>query len=626
MFGNKNSQALIHLPGNTTPTSDVPLPRGECAFIQNDCGGEKSTHQRCACRSFYPADPVLRSVCGCGHQAWHHEAEPLSKVVLQEHLEVIEEVKRLRSRVAQFEQLERDIKIEQKTREEQYRLQKATEQRVYENMRLLKVQMDDKVEAVVDKTQEFNDAIKAVQERLNMVDEVTMDLENRVDQLEHPDPLSSRIATPRAVTPKPISQPPVPALPAPQSISPLPLLMQPQPLLGKLPIRSDKKYPQSWSVRAVFVPCKSLKFAYEAGSNGYRRCASRKLQQLLEFPSPDSSCFANRVETIFKGVLRGRPWMPLRGRRPADEPFGRMSLHPLPQELTVRDLWDHFFLEDHCIAHDKQQGDVLYITLQFEDVTWNEIRFLPPVPNFDESCWAHDEELDGDGGAPFKSLDTEIMYDYADPPPTYSSRTQTQPHLLADRGAAKHALAIAVAEKRAPSKLDVLADSASMLARVNIERIPTQSTLGTLSTQSTQSTAMSTRSTPSVRTYFSSISSDRSSIASIAHSERHAHSLRSFDHEETDDEHRDKKPKLRAKQSLPHVSSASAAPIYVSGRSKRKMPVREKGIKEPLHFSVANVAKWRPGALLHPHSSKGKESAQAQAAAAQAQAQAQEMR
>ena len=41
---------------------------------------------------------------------------------------------------------------------------------------------------------------------------------------------------------------------------------------------------------------------------------------------------------------------------------------------------------------------------------------------------------------------------------------------------------------------------------------------------------------------------------------------------------------------------------------KRKMPVREKGPKEPLHFNVAGVAK---GGLnfLHPRSSKGKEAA-----------------
>ena len=106
------------------------------------------------------------------------------------------------------------------------------------------------------------------------------------------------------------------------------------------------------------------------------------------------------------------------GHRPADEPFGRMALTLLPPDLVHRGVWDYPFLEDHCIAHDKMQGDILYITLQYEDVTWNEIRFLPPVTGVDETCWEHDDELDGT--AKYKSLDSEIMYDYQDPPPTLS--------------------------------------------------------------------------------------------------------------------------------------------------------------------------------------------------------------
>lgn len=550
--GSGNSQALVHLPGKPSPPAETPLPRGECGFILNECDSGKGTRQRCSCRSFYPADSVVRSTCGCGHQAWHHEAQPLSTVTMEEYLAVIEDMKRLKTELKRFERLEQELKSElfkeRLAREEHASMHRAVEQRMYQNMQLLKVTMDDKVEAVVDKTQEFNDQIKAVQERLTMVDEVTMDLENRIDHLEHPGKESSREATPSASTPRATPKAILPAPPVPQ----LPLLMQPQHTIGQLPIRSDKKYPLAWSVRVIFVPRKSQRFAFDPDSNGYRRCASRKLQQNLDFPSQDSSCFANRIENAFKGVLRGRPWMPMVGHRPADEPFGRMALHLLPQELTLRDVWDYPFLEDHCIAHDKMQGDVLYITLQYEDVTWNEIRFLPAVLGADDACWNHDEELDG--SAKYKSLDSEIMYDYPDPPPTYSSRT----HSVADR----HSLA-----ERAPSKLDVLADSASMLSRVSVERVPTHSSRSTFS-------------------------SERSS-------------LRSFETEETDDEHRDKKPKLRTKHSMPNVN---AQPIYVSGRSKRKMPVREKGPKEPLHFNVSNVTKWRPN-ILHP-GSKGKDTAQ----------------
>jgi hypothetical protein len=536
MFHSNNQHSLVHLPGKPAPSPDAQLPRGECTrILPGSATGD--ARQRCPCRTFYPST-VVRTLCGCGHQAWLHEAEPLAAVMQDEYAQVIDEVRRLKLEVKRRDEFEHEMKRElfkeRMAREEHFRIYKGIERRMYENMLHMKVQFDDKVEAVVDKTQEFNDQIKALQERMIMVDEASMDLENRMDRVEV-NAGFSREPTPGALTSTPK------ATPIPQ----LPLLMQPQHMLGQLPIRTDKKYPLSWSVRVIFVLRKAQKYAYDPDSNGYRRCASRKLQQNLDFPSQDSSCFANRIENAFKGILRARPWMPMSAHRPADEPFGRMALTLLPQDLIHRDVWDYPFLEDHCIAHDKMQGDVLYVTLQYEDVTWNEIRFLPPVVGMDETCWRHDEELDGH--VKFKSLDSEIMYDYQDPPPTYQSRT----HSLADR---------------APSKLDVLADSASMLSP--IERVQ----------------SLSTR-----------YSSERSS-------------LRSFESQtdETDDEHRDKKPKLRTKQSMPSVNGAGHVqqPIYVSGRSKRKMPVREKGTKEPLHF---NVSKWRP-ALLNPHS-KGKEAA-----------------
>lgn len=554
MFTNSHHNYLVPVKPATRDDPRIPraqdtqLPRGECSFILGT-GSQAGARERCSCRTFFP-DSLVRSQCGCGHQAWHHEPEPISTAMADQYELIVNELKRLRQEVKKHENLEHQMKQElfreRMAREDQFRTWKGVEARMYTNMQHLKVHMDDKVEAVVDKTQEFNDQMKAMQERLTMVDEVTMDLENRMDRMELNSGIS-REPTPGTTTPKPLLSTPKAAPPVPQ----LPLLMQSQHMLGQLPIRTDKKYPLSWTARVIFVPRKSQKFAYDPDSNGYRRCASRKLQQNMDFPSQDSSCFANRIETTFKGILRGRPWMPMTAHRPADEPFGRMALTLLPPDLVHRGVWDYPFLEDHCIAHDKMQGDILYITLQFEDVTWNEIRFLPAVLGADDSCWKHDEELDGH--AKYKSLDSEIMYDYQDPPPTYSSRT----HSMADR---------------APSKLDVLADSASLLSP--IERVQTQS---------------------------SRFSSERSSLRSFE-----SESSRSYAGTE-DDEHRDKKPKLRSKQSMPAINGAGhvSAPMYVSGRSKRKMPVREKGPKEPLHFSVSNVAKWRPN-LLHP-SSKGKE-------------------
>ncbi|KAF2029282.1 hypothetical protein EK21DRAFT_67952 [Setomelanomma holmii] len=540
-----NSQSLVHLPGKPRPSDEAQLPRGECGFLVPESEGN-GVRQRCLCRSYYP-DSIVRSRCGCGHQAWHHEAQPLSTVTMEDYMQAVEEMKRLKQELKRFENLEQNIKQElfkeRLAREELIKTSRVVEARMYENMQFLKISMDDRVEAVVDKTTEFSDQIKSMQERLTMLDDVSMELENRVDRVEQYGGLSREV-TPAASTPKARTTTPK-APPVPQH----PLLMQqPQHMLGQLPIRTDKKYPLAWSVRVIFVPRKSQRFAYDPDSNGYKRCASRKLQQNLEFPSQDSSCFANRIDTALKGVFRGRPWMPLTGHRPADEPFGRMALTLLPADLIHRDVWDYPFLEDHCIAHDKLQGDILYITLQYEDVTWNEIRFLPAVTGVDESCWNHDEELDGT--AKYKSLDSEIM---------------------------------------APSKLDVLADSAALLSP--IDRAQSQ-----LSSHSLRLSPM--QRTPTQSSSHSSnprFSSERSS-------------LRSFETETTDDEHRDKKPKLRSKQSLPNINGGTQQRMYISGRTKRKMNT-EKGIKEPLHFNAGNLAKWRPN-LLHPHSSKGKEAAQ----------------
>ncbi|KAF2994721.1 hypothetical protein E8E13_003575 [Curvularia kusanoi] len=555
-----NTQPSLHRSGKLASGEEAHLPRGECGFIQPE-SDSTGARQRCLCRSFYP-DSVVRSRCGCGHQAWHHETQPLSVVSVDQFLQVVEQMKLLKQEVRRHESVEeelrRELLRERTAREEHFRTYKALEARLYENMRLLKITMDDRVEAVVDKTSSFGDQIKAVQERLTMVDEVTMELENRVDRVEGING-RPRDDTPVDATPKPRS-----SSPALSASPPMPLLMQSQHTLGQLPIRTDKKYPLTWNVRVIFVLEKAQKFAFDPDSNAYKRCASRKLQQNIDFAGQDSTYLTTRIEDKFRSVLRGRAWMPLVGHRPPDEPFGRMALTMLSPELVYRNLWDHPFIEDHCIAHDKMQGDVLYIALQHEDVTWNEVRFLPPALGANEACWAHDDELDGT--ARYKSLDSEIMYDCQDPPPTYSSRT----HSLADR---------------APSKLDVLADSAAMLSPIERAR--------------TQSSFHSSTLRPSL---------ERIATASSSHSHHRfsseQSSLRSFDTEMADDEHRDKKPKVTGAS---HVQQ----PLYVSGRSKRKMPVKEKGSKEPLHFSVTNVAKWRPS-LLHPHSSKGKEIAHGQ--------------
>src|SRR5690242_9074377 len=220
-----NTQPSAHLSGRPASSEEVQLPRGECGFLLPESDSSGTARQRCLCRSFYP-DSIVRSRCGCGHQAWHHETQPLSVVSVEQFLQVVEQMKMLKHEVRRHESVEeelrRELLRERAAREEHFRTYKALEARLYENMRLLKITMDDRVEAVVDRTSSFSDQIKAVQERLTMVDEVTMDLENRVDKVEHVN-APRRDDTPVNSTPQPREiTPTVP--PAPQ----IPLLMQSQ--------------------------------------------------------------------------------------------------------------------------------------------------------------------------------------------------------------------------------------------------------------------------------------------------------------------------------------------------------------------------------------------------------------
>jgi hypothetical protein len=68
------------------------------------------SRQRCTCRSFYP-DSVVRSRCGCGHQAWHHESQPLSTVTMEDYMLAIEQMQKLKQEVKRLEGMEQNWKL-----------------------------------------------------------------------------------------------------------------------------------------------------------------------------------------------------------------------------------------------------------------------------------------------------------------------------------------------------------------------------------------------------------------------------------------------------------------------------------------------------------------------------------
>ncbi|KAF2837728.1 hypothetical protein M501DRAFT_1017512 [Patellaria atrata CBS 101060] len=495
MFSN-GQHNLVHLPRNPRASVDPDLPQGACQYILTQANGAR---ERCCCQSYMLNKEKPGSMCGCGHQAWVHERRAAqSGVSAEQFQEVLTEVKKLKRQL-----------------DDERRLREALSQGVYSNMTNLKLQLDDKAEEAVDKVTEcFND-IRTIREHLSKVDEVVMDLENRMERV---DPGRST-----------------------RSLTPVLESVEHQ-VITQLPIRIERPKSQSWTIRTIFVPSKQQPFAFDFSSTAYKRCESRGLHKELTIANTDHTSFTKAVHETFANVLKGRMWIPLKAYRLTKGEFlSRIVLQEFATDESDQ-MWDKSYLEEHCICHDKLQGDVLYISLVFQDITWEEIHSLPAMYGVDQTCWSHDSELDGEPQN-VKSMGDQLMYESSDPPP-YTSRTHSD--LI-----------------RSPTALDVLA-SASLLP-------------------SHRSSAIQSPITPN---------------------DRAAMSLRSFELDGSDDEHRDKKLKLRPKGSEPALRerATSGAPRYVSGRSKRKLPQKP---KEPVSWTVSEW-KYPPipkkvNNLLHRH-------------------------
>lgn len=414
---------------------------------------------------------------------------------------------------------------------------------VDEKVEALRITQDDKLEGILDKAQGASDEVDKLKSRFADLDESTIRLEEKIDAGRW----HSRSLTPvHEMQPEASSSTPIPAVLAIRSTS-------------------DKKHQDGWSCRAILVPSKGQPFAFEVESIPYRRCQSRGLHQDVHMQDHGSEAFVRCVETAFSTILRGRSWMPLQCLRSEDG-----SLTELPLSHTANPLrWDYPFLESQCLAHVKMEGDVIYIALKDEHLSWPDIRALPRVFGSDESVWAHDDNLDSrsssiEGRMDFqmspnsnkpnhdfnKPLDSDSVYEYS--PPPYSSR-----HPSMVPGAF-------------PSALDVLAGTASYMR-------------------------------------------DNSS----SHTNGSEEQLSSAGGGESDDEHRDKRTKraaLRPDQQ-PGLSPGLATsadmnkPQFIySGRTKRKIPSGKP--KEPLDWRPSEIKFGNPmkGFMhkSHGHEGKGK--------------------
>jgi hypothetical protein len=412
---------------------------------------------------------------------------------------------------------------------------------VDEKMETLRLHWEDKTEGVLDKAHGAGEEVEKLKSRLTDIDESIIRLEEQIDAGRW----NSRSLTPMPDTPMDVAQTPVEPVPQIPAV---------------LALRTEQKHPEAWDVRVILVPSRGQTYAFNINSQAYRRCQSRGLQQDMHMHDRSSAQFVQCVDAGFATILRGRPWVPLMCLRSSD-----MLLTQIPPVERNSTRWDYHFLESQCMAHDKAQGDVIYIALQDIDLSWNDIRSLPRVFGSDETCWKHDDELDGSLPAaaqlsrmdfkmtlPSRSatelkIDSDSVYDYS--PPPYS--TGSQPDL-----------------SRLPSALGVLAGAATYLAD-NDPRTP--AALG-------------------------------GPMLPI----------------EEDDEHRDKRTKRGALR--PELQPSGLAPIsssppqqtgyYYSGRSRRRIQATK--AKEPLDWRVSEIKLGNPAkGLFHRHD-KGKAAEQSQ--------------
>ena len=369
MFNNTVSPAahLLRHPPTAQQHNDPQFPRGECRYIHSTPNLDGSSRRRCPCQSFWLEDDIPGSTCKCGHQAWAHTLDrPIASVPMEEHNALVERVN--------FLELELE-KERQQRQEEVKNLYKAIHG-AYSHLALISHQMgarmlgmDDKIEAVLDQTHACHGGLKSLQEKVISVDDATMDLETRIDRLE---------SSPHT----------------PKSASPVSEAIEILERSSMLPPPIDKIENHAWTVKVMLMP-QSSGVPFAVGSVGYRRCVSRNLLRELYLADSSSSAFVSAVDNAFLKLLRNRSWMPLityESTPRASE--WRHSLRGLPADKCSPDLWDRNFLQEYCVHYEKELGDVIYISLESGDLTWQEIRKLPRAQGVDQTCWDHASELD----------------------------------------------------------------------------------------------------------------------------------------------------------------------------------------------------------------------------------------
>jgi hypothetical protein len=230
---------------------------------------------------------------------------------------------------------------------------------------------DDRIDALCDANHAMSDDICALQARVVTIDDASMRLEERMDNLDL-----------RRHTPSPSSAIGV----AEKCALPIAPCLQ-------LPAGAGT---EAWTVHISLMPTASQPFPFEKDTVAYKRVLSRGLHRVIAIPRRDSRSFVETTTAGFSALLKGRKWMPLVAKIcDAQRLKGLPMLRQLDDSLVNEDLYDSEFLKRHCATLDAA-GNILdlYIAMCDTSFSWSELRDLPPFLNGLESCWEFDAVLD----------------------------------------------------------------------------------------------------------------------------------------------------------------------------------------------------------------------------------------
>lgn len=400
---------------------DSHLPKGDCRYILLH---PEVKGLRCACVGFALNRSIPGSTCDCGHQACYHSPDKENASVERQELEALrekvnlleEELDRERQggRGGIVDRLGRLEELVDKTKADTETELKSVYRNVsglWQNVGVLNRRSsdsDDHVESLVDE-------VERMKHQLEEIDDASMRVEERVDNLENSTtPISNVISRRRKA-----STPPSPALDDSSDCS-----VRSEDTVTTS--RSETRYsfhlvraeegevstiqsfrrrvasvgsePQAWTVHISLLPTSAQPFPFEKDTAAYKRCLSRGLHQVIVVPDTDSNSFKTSVDQAFSEILRGRPWDPLVARIcDAKNLRGLPMLRQLPKHLVGSD-YNAEFLQHNCAVVD-ESGKILdlYIAMSEDTISWAELQQVTPFKPGLEASWTWDLFLDGHG-------------------------------------------------------------------------------------------------------------------------------------------------------------------------------------------------------------------------------------